>query len=185
MLISRLIINVLGMSGLHVLASCSEPPRLTEGSVTVQVDGPERIEGRRALVTQTLSNMGSESVCFMYDADLGFVPGGFIDPATGQGYSPRNEAPLSISPEGEFRRYMTGVKARIEPGETFVRRGLTASIDEFNLWDAQGQRRKYRSGDVVVFVSGVEFFSCVYDDLNDAGLNTLIVEGTSRPFAFN
>ena len=185
MLISRVIIIVLATSGLHVLASCSEPPRLAEGSVTVQVDGPERIEGRRAFVTQTLTKIGSEPVCFMYDADLGFVPGGFIVPATGQGYSPLNEVPLSISPEGEFRRYMTGVKARIEPGETFVRRGLTASIDEFSLRDAQGQRQKYRSGDVVVFVSGEEFFSCIYDDLNDAGLNTLIVEGLSRPFAFN
>jgi hypothetical protein len=185
MLISRVIIIVLATSGLYALASCSEPPRLAEGSVTVQVDGPERIEGRRAFVTQTLTNIGSEPVCFMYDADLGFVPGGFTDHVTGQDYLFRTQGPLTVNSEGEFAPSMVGVKARIEPGETFARRGLTSSIDEFYLRDADGQLQRYRSGDLVVFGSGEQFFPCFYDDIIDARVNYIVVEGTSRPFAFN
>jgi hypothetical protein len=185
MLISRMITIVLGLSGLHALASCSEPPRLAEGSVTVKVDGPDRIEGRRAYVTQTLTNTGSEPVCFMYDADLGFVPGGFTHKATGQDYLFRTQGPLSVNSEGEFVPSMIGVKARIEPGETFVRQGLTTSIDEFYLRAAGGQLQSYRSGDLVVFGSGEQFFPCIYDDIIDAGVNFIVVEGVSRPFAFN
>ena len=60
--------------GLAALASCRTPPRdvprLAEGSATVRIDGPDRIEGRRAYVTQTLTNIGTEPLCFMYDANL-------------------------------------------------------------------------------------------------------------------
>jgi hypothetical protein len=185
MLMSRVIIIVLATSGFHVLASCSEPPRLAESSVTVQVDGPERIEGRRAFVTQTLTNTGSEPVCFMYEADLGFVPGGFTDHVTGQDYSFYGETFTIINAEGQIMPMVSGVKTRIEPGQTFIRRGLSTSIDEFRLYGESGQPKPYRSGDLVVFGSGEQFFPCFYDDIIDARVNYIVVEGTSRPFAFN
>jgi hypothetical protein len=175
-----------GLSGLAVLAACATPQRLSTGSITIQIDGPERIEGRRAYVTRTISNMGSVPVCFMNDTSLEGVPGGFTDVLTEQSYVFRGEIVFAMTKDGRMvPAGAYGEKQRIEPGDSLTVSGFVTAIDEFLLRDSTGELKEYRRGDVVVFGTGFAFFPCVYDNLMDAGENNLIVRGQSRPFAFN
>jgi hypothetical protein len=176
----------IGLSGLAVLAACATPQRLATGSVTIQIDGPKRIEGRRAYVTRTISNMGSVPVCFMNDTSLEGVPGGFTDVLTEQSYDFGGEIIFAMTKDGRMvPAGAYGEKEQIEPGDSFVVSGFTTSIHEFLLRDSTGELKEYRRGDIVVFGTGFAFFPCVYDDLMDAGENYIVARGRSRPFAFN